>query len=156
VINQPNLILFATNQPAVVAGLCEVLRAAGFDSEHVMLGPRDAFAALRREDAWLIFFDAKHAPAPLTLAQAVRRSPQSRFVLCGHTITPEMLRTAFDSCMHGVLSADLPIQEAAEALALIWRGQPQLRFGGEPAGQAPLPPQARAEFDADWMFGHAG
>lgn len=151
--NQPNLILFATNQPALVANLCQVLRRAGFDSEHVMLGPRGAFAALCREDAWLIFFDAKHAPAPITLAQAVRRSPQSRFVLCGDTITPQILRTAFDSCMHGVLSTDLPVHEAAQALALIWHGEPQLRFGGAQTCNAPLPPQAAAEFDADWMFG---
>jgi DNA-binding NarL/FixJ family response regulator len=155
VTNQPNLILFATDQPMLVAGLCEVLRLAGFDSEHVMLGPRDAFAALRREDAWLIFFDAKHAPAPITLAQAVRRSPHSRFVLCGSAITPQMLQTVFDSCVHGVLSTDLPIEEAAEALARIWQGERQFRFGSEPSRHTAPPPAAGADFDADWMFGHA-
>ena len=151
--NQPNLILFATDRIMLIVGLCEVLRFAGFDAEHVMLGPLGAFNALGREDAWLIFFDAKHAPAPNALAQAARRSPQSRFVLCGTEITPEMLRAAFDSSVHGVLSTDLPIQEAAEALARIWQGERQVRLGGERTQTPPLP--AAADFDADWMFGHA-
>jgi DNA-binding NarL/FixJ family response regulator len=155
VINQPNLILFATDQPLLVAGLCEVLRLAGFDSEHAMLGPRDAFTAVRREDAWLIFFDAKQAPAPISLAQSIRRSPRSRFVLCGSAITAEMLQTAFDSCVHGVLSTDLPIEEAAAALARIWQGERQFRFSGEPHCHTAAPPASPAEFDADWMFGHA-
>jgi hypothetical protein len=155
VTNQPHLILFATNQPMLVAGLCEVLRLAGFDSEHVMLGSREAFGALRREDAWLIFFDAKHAPAPAILAQSIRRSPQSRFVLCGGAITPQMLQTAFNSCAHGVLSTELPIAEAAAALARIWQGERQFRFGCEPPRHTAPPPAASADFDADWMFGHA-
>jgi hypothetical protein len=155
VTKQPNLILFDTDEPLLVGGLCEALRLAGFDSEHVLLGPWDAFAALRREDAWLVFFDAKHAPDPITLAQSIRRSPHSRFVLCGSAITPEMLQTAFDSCVHGVLSNDLPLYEAAAALARIWRGERQFRFGGEPPCHiAPLP-AVNAEFDAEWMFGHA-
>jgi DNA-binding NarL/FixJ family response regulator len=155
VTNQPNLILFATDQPLLVAGLCEVLRLAGFDAEHAMLGPRDAFATVRREDTWLIFFDAKHLPAPNSLAQAVRRSPRSRFVLCGSAITAEMLHTAFDSCVHGVLSTDLPIEEAAAALVRIWQGERQIRFSGEPHCHVAPPPASHEEFDAEWMFGSA-
>ena len=152
--NQPTLILFVTNQPMLVAGFCNALRLAGFDAAPLMLNPRDAFAALRREDACLIFADARQAPAPAALAQAVRSSPQSRFVLCGSDITPDMLRTAVDSCLHGVLSTGLADEEAAAALARIWQGQRQFRFGGGRAGYAP-PPLPSADFDADWMFGHA-
>lgn len=154
VTNQPTLILFATNQALLVAGFSDVLRLAGFDAKPVMLGRLDFFAAPRCEDAWLIFFDARHPPAPATLVQAVGRSPQSRFVLCGRAITPEMLQTVVDSCMHGVLSTDLPIEEAAEALARIWQGERQFRFGGGPAYHTAPPPSAGADFDADWMFGH--
>jgi hypothetical protein len=155
VTNQPTRILFATYQPMFVLGFRDMLRLAGFDAEPVMLCPQDAFAAPRREDAWLIFADARHAPAAVTLAQAVRHSPQSRFILCGSAIAPEMLQMAVDSCMHGVLSTDLPIEEAAEALARIWQGERQLRFGGGPACHAAPPPPACADFDADWMFGFA-
>jgi hypothetical protein len=153
--NQPTRILFATNQPMFVLGFRDLLRLAGFDAEPMMLCPQDAFAAPRGEDAWLIFADARHTPAAVTLAQAVRRSPQSRFVLCGSVIAPETLQTAVDSCMHGVLSTDLPIEEAAEALARIWQGERQFRFVGAPACHTPLPPPAGADFDADWMFGLA-
>jgi DNA-binding NarL/FixJ family response regulator len=153
--NRPNRILFATNQPMFVLGFRDVLRLAGFDAEPVMLCPQDAFAALRREDAWLIFADARHAPAPVALAQAVRHAPQSRFILCGGVIGPEMLQTAVDSCVHGVLSTDLPIEEAAEALTRIWQGERQFRFDGGPASHTAPPPPAYADFDADWMFGFA-
>jgi DNA-binding NarL/FixJ family response regulator len=154
-INQPTRILFATNQPMFVLGFRDVLRLAGFDAEPVMRCPQDAFAALRGDDAWLIFADARHAPAFVTLAQAVRHSPQSRFILCGSAIAPEMLQIAVDSRMHGVLSTDLPIEEAAEALARIWQGERQFRFGDGRACHTPLPPPACADFDADWMFGLA-
>jgi DNA-binding NarL/FixJ family response regulator len=151
--NQPDLILFATNQPLLVASFRDVLRLAGFDAEHVVLGRRDAFAALRSEDAWLIFLDTRHAPAA-TVAQAVRRSPQSRFVLCGTSITPLMLQTAVDGCMHGVLSTSLPVEEAATALTRIWQGERQFRFDRPSACQTE-PPYAGADFDAEWMFGYA-
>jgi hypothetical protein len=153
--NQPDRILFATNQPMFVLGFRDVLRLAGFDAEPVMLCPQDAFAAPHRDDAWLIFADARHAPAPVTLAQAISRSPQSRFVLCGSAIAPEMLHAAVGSCMDGVLSTDLPIEEAAEILARIWQGERQFRFDGGPASHTALPPPAYPDFDADWMFGLA-
>jgi hypothetical protein len=138
-----------------VLGFRDMLRLAGFDAEPVMLCPQDAFAVLRPEDAWLIFADARYAPAPVTLAEAVRRAPQSRFILCGSVIAPEILQTAVDSCMHGVLSTDLPIAEAADALARIWQGERQFRFGGGPARHTAPALPAGADFDADWMFGLA-
>jgi len=153
--NQPTLILFVTNQPMLVAGFCDALHLAGFDAEPLMLNRRDAFAALRREDACLIFADARQAPAHATLAEAVRSSPQSRFVLCGSNITPEMLQTAVDSCLHGVLSTSLPAEEAAAALTRIWQGERQFRFGGRVGYAAPPPPPTGSDFDAEWMFGHA-
>lgn len=140
----------------LVAAFGDALRLAGFDAKPVALDPRDAFALPRREDAWLIFADSKDAPDSVTLAQAVRRSPQSRFVLCGGAITPEVLQTVAGAGLHGVLSTCLPVGEAAQALARIWQGERQFRFGGGRAcDSAPPPPPARADFDAEWMFGHA-
>src|ERR1700722_19642838 len=100
-MNQPSLILFATYQPLLVAGFHDILRLAGFNAEPVMRCPQNAFDALSSEDACLIFIDARDAPDAATLAQAVSKLPQSRFVLCGSDITPDMVQIAVDSGMHG-------------------------------------------------------
>jgi hypothetical protein len=47
-----------------------------------------------------------------------------------------------------------PSKEAAEALARIWRGERQFRFGGAQFCHT-APPAGCADFDADWMFGLA-
>ena len=154
-IHQPSSIIFATNRPTIAASFSEALRLAGFEAAPVTLRPRDAFTALRQEDAHLFLADARHALSAVMLAEAVVRSPQSKFVLCDSDITPEILRTAVDCGLHGVLSTSLPITEAAEALARIWQGEPQFRFDGQQVYQAPPQTPAHTDFDAEWMFGHA-
>ena len=155
-ITQPTRILFATTQPAMVSGFRDVLRLAGFEGEPEMLHPREALLATRGEDAFLIFVDANRVPGPFALAKAVRRSPQSRFVLFGYTLAPEMLRMAVGSGMHGVLSTGLPAHEAAQALVRIWQGERQLRFVCASSRPATRPLSADSDFDAAWMFGQAG
>jgi DNA-binding NarL/FixJ family response regulator len=153
--NQPSQILFATDRPLFVVGFLGVLERAGFERPPVMRNPRDAFAEVGREDACLVFADASHVHDSGKLSEAVRRSPQSRFVLCGATVTPEILQTAVDSGAHGVLSTGLPAQEAAETLTRIWQGERHFRFPGRPVrGMAPTR-SARRDFDAEWMFSQA-
>ena len=162
---QPERIVFATDQPTLLAGFRKAIRLTDFNAEPMMLRPRAAFASLRSDDACLFFVDAKRAPSSNVLAQAVRNSPQSRFVLSGASITPEMLRTAFDTSIHGVLSINLPVEEAADAIIRIWDGERQFRFDTglttHPAYMplpAPQVPAAEAcdDFDRAWMFGLAG
>jgi DNA-binding NarL/FixJ family response regulator len=168
---QPTRILFATDRPAMPMNFRTVLRLSGFDAEWVTLRPRAAFASLRPEDTFLVFVDASGAPDPVMLTQAVRNAPHSRFVLSGRTITPEMLLTAIESGIHGVLATGLPVEETAQALLLIWQGERQFRFDCGPArpsappafeyddfdcgpGCPTAPPSSECDdFDSDWMFG---
>jgi hypothetical protein len=153
---QPTRTLIATNQPMLAARFREVLRLAGFDGEPAILRSLDQLAEVCNSDRCLIIADAKLAAvAPVMLARAVRRAPQSHFVVAGYAIKPEMLRTALESGIHGVLSIDLPIQEVAEEVARIWEGERRFRFD---CGDAPrtIPyAEPSADFDAAWMFGQA-
>lgn len=167
---QPTRILFATDRPAMPMNFRAVLRLSGFDAEWVILRPRAALASLGPEDTLLIFVDADREPDPDMLAQAVRNAPHSRFVLSGRTITPEMLLTAIESGIHGVLATGLPVEEAAEALLRIWQGERQFRFDCGPVRTMAPPafeyddfdcrqscptetPSECDDFDGDWMFG---
>lgn len=152
---QPSRVLFATDQPTLPMRFRAVLRLSGFDAETVTLRPHAALATLGPEDAFLIFVNANCAPAPGTLAQAVRGTTHSRFVLAGRAITPEMLLTAIEAGIHGVLATGLPVEEAAQALLRIWRGERQFRFDCGPTRRIGPPPPARADFDSAWMLGQA-
>jgi DNA-binding NarL/FixJ family response regulator len=152
--NQPTRILCVTDQPALVMNLREMVRVAGFAARLETRSPRAAFAGLGAEDAMLVFVDAKCAATPERLAQAVRRSPDSRFVLAGSAIRPEMFLVAMETGMHGALATGLAVEEAAEALERIWRGERQFRFDcSPPTPAAPPPPADCADFDSAWMFG---
>jgi hypothetical protein len=153
--NQPTRILFATDRPALLMNLYAVLRLSGFDAESVTLRPRVAFGNLRPEDTFLVFVDASRAPDPAMLAQAVRIAPHSRFVLSGRDITPEMLLTAIESGIHGVLATDLPVEEASQVLLNIWHGERQFRFVCGPALPTVRPSPECSDFDSAWMFGLA-
>jgi len=151
--NQPTRILFATDQNSLLTYFRAVLRISGFHAESAILRHRAGFASLRPDDAFLIFFDADRAPTPDMLAKVVRSTPHSRFVLSGRAITPQMLLTAIESGIHGVLAMGLPVQEAAQALLRIWDGERQFRFDCGPARPAAPPPSECDDFDSDWMFG---
>jgi len=137
----------------LVMGFREVLRAAGFDAEPLMLRPSVVMTQLRNEGPCLVFLDAECEPAPAALDQVVRRTPQSRFVLAGTDITPEMLLLAVESGVHGVLSTRLAIEEAAQRISRIWHGERQFRFDSAPAHLNAPAVAAGADFDAEWMFG---
>lgn len=163
--DHPERIVFATDQPTLLAGFRKAIRHTEFNAEPMMLRPRAAYASLRGDVACLFFVDASRVTSSNALAQTVRSSPQTRFVLTGNFITPEMLRMAFDTGIHGVLSINLPDEEAADAIVRIWNGERQFRFdtglNRRPAPMplpAPAPPQAEGcdDFDRAWMFGLAG
>ncbi|HEV3200967.1 MAG TPA: hypothetical protein VGZ73_23860 [Bryobacteraceae bacterium] len=150
--NQPTRILFATDQSSLLAYFRAVLRVSGFAAESAILRQRTGFARLHPEDTFLIFVDANRAPSQDMLAQAVRSAPHSRFVLSGRNITPQMLLTAIESGLHGVLAMGLPVEEAAQALLRIWDGERQFRFDCGPVRPA-APPAECDDFDSAWMFG---
>lgn len=162
---QPERILFATDQPTLLASFRKAIRLTDFNAEPMMLRPRTAYSSLRSDDACLFFVDAKRAPSGNVLAQAIKNSPQSRFILSGSSITPELLRMAFDTAIHGVLSINLPDEEASDAIIRVWNGERQFRFDTgfhrQPAYMPPPAPPAPAadacdDFDRAWMFGLAG
>lgn len=139
----------------MVSTLREVVRLAGFEAVPELVHVADALTSLRRDDATLIFIDARRAPSPFTLAKAVRRLRRSRFVLTASSVTPEMLQSAVGAGIHGVFTTGVPVQEAALALARIWRGERQLRFQCARSRAYVPPSPENADFDAAWMFGPA-
>ena len=162
---QPTRILFATDQPLQLATIRKAIRLTDLNADPIALRPRAAFATLRAHDACLFFVDAKRAPSASLLTQAVNGAPKTRFILSGTAITPEMLRMAFETGIHGVLSTSLPLEETADAISRIWNGERQFRFDCGPTRTiAPIPPPialpapltipAASDFDSAWMFGH--
>jgi len=152
---EPTRIIFATDQPLLVVGYRDVLRAAGFRAEPAMLQPKAAAESLRREDPCLVLLDSGYEVTPVSLAKAVHKSPGSRMILIGAEIKPEGLLFAVQAGLHGVLSTRLPVDEAAQAIKQIWRGERLFRFDC-PANRAGTAPVGTIDdFDAAWMFGQA-
>ena len=113
---------------------------------------------------FLVIVDGNSAPYWHSLAEAQEIAPDSHFVLCTKRVTPLLVREAFECGLHGVLSSQLAVDDAAHALVQICRGERQFRFDPpetrfvsprrvEPAHDtAAAPPPDPADFDALWMF----
>ncbi len=152
---QPTQIIVATDDPGRSLYFHKMLYFSGFDAEPVRLHPQEALVAVDPCRACLVLVDANSAPASSVLAWAMRQSPESRFVLYHHAVTPDILLKAVESGVHGVLSTSLGIAEGARMVSRVWNGERLFRFNcGAPI---PSPPRALAgDFDSEWMFGHAG
>ncbi len=65
------------------------------------------------------------------------RAPQSRFVICGGAVTPEMVLAAVEHGLDGVISTRLPEMEATEALVRVCRGERQFRYQNDIEWRSP-------------------
>src|SRR5438552_1552906 len=112
-------IIFATDRPMLVFGLREVLRRAGLVTEPAMIAPRKLLETLRREKPGLVLVDGRGLFSLAGLADIRAAAPDSRIVLCGSFISPEISQAAMLAGIHGVLSTQLPVEEAALAIVKI-------------------------------------
>lgn len=121
-------VVFVTTRPRRLGYLRKLLRAVRVTSHVRVMDPRQwcDTPEVRRER--LVFLDAVSAPPREALIAARISSFGSRLVLCCRTPAPEVAQTAMECGLDGVLSANLPPEDAARALQQICRGERQFRF----------------------------
>jgi DNA-binding NarL/FixJ family response regulator len=132
-------IVFATERPLLAVGLRELLRRAGLEAEPWMVGPAALADSVDPEETWLIVLDGEGPLFWEELDKARLRAPQSRFVICGDAITPELVLAAVRHSLDGVISTRLPELETTEALVRICNGERQFRYQD---GMETRPPEA--------------
>ena len=121
-------IVFATERPLLAVGLRELLRRAGLEAEPWMVPPAALSGSVRADETWLIVLDGEAPMFWEELDRARERAPQSRFVICGSAITPELVLAAVEHGLHGVISTRLSEVEATEALVRVCNGERQFRY----------------------------
>jgi DNA-binding NarL/FixJ family response regulator len=121
-------IVFVTERPLLAVGLRELLRRSGLEAEPRMVEPAALADSVDSEETWLIVLDGEGPLSWEDLDKARRRAPQSRFVICGGAITPEMVLAAMRHDLDGVISTRLPELETTEALVRICNGERQFRY----------------------------
>src|SRR5579863_5074704 len=125
---RPSRIVFATDRPLQIAGFRELLRYAHLETELLIISPDSLQAALGPHETCLVMLDGESVLPWGTIGQARLDRPDARFVVWCSRIAPELVRASLQAGMHGMLSAELPLAEAAESLRQIWQGECRLRF----------------------------
>jgi two-component system response regulator DesR len=120
--------IFATPNPLLIAGVREVLTAAGMTGDPRIVAPEGLGQTLAPAGGCLVFLDGQALPRRETLAQLCRSNPGSCFVLWVTQPTGDLLQIALECGVHGVLSTRLPLEEAAGALLRICHGERVFRF----------------------------
>jgi two-component system response regulator DesR len=120
--------IFATSNPLLIAGVREVLAAAGVPADPRIVDPEGLPQTLAHGDRCLVILDGHALPHRDTLEQLCRSRTGSQFVVwVGHP-TADLLKIALECGVHGLLSTRLPLEEAASALLRICRGERVFRF----------------------------
>jgi two-component system, NarL family, response regulator DesR len=120
--------IFATPNPLLIAGVREVLSAAGIPAVPRIVAPEGLGRTLAPADRCLVILDGEALPHREVLAQLCRSIPGSQFVVWAVRPTADLLRIALECGVHGLLSTRLPLEEASSALLRIWRGERIFRF----------------------------
>jgi len=131
-----NRPIFATPNPLLIAGVREVLAAAGMPPDPRIVAPESLAQTLGQAGECLVILDGHALPDHETLAQLCRSHTRSLFIIWTALPTPELLKVALDCGVHGLLSTRLPLDEASDALLRICRGERVFRF--DPA-YGPIP-----------------
>ena len=120
--------IFATPNPLLIAGVREVLAAAGIPSDPRIVAPEGLGRTLAPADRCLVILDGEALPHRETLARLCRSTPGSQFLIWAVRPTADLLRIALECGVHGLLSTRLPLPEASDALLRIYRGERVFRF----------------------------
>jgi DNA-binding NarL/FixJ family response regulator len=123
--SQPILV---TPNPLLIAGVKEMLAAAGLPADPRVVAPEGLAATLAQAEGGLVILDGQALPQSERLGQLRRSSPGWRFVVWAAQPTADMLRIALDCGVHGLLSTRLALEEAANALLRICQGEKIFRF----------------------------
>jgi two-component system response regulator DesR len=129
--------IFATRQPLLIAGVREVLTAAGIRGDPQVVHPEELSRILSRAEC-LVILDGQALPSRESLSELRRFSPGSHFVVWSARPTADLLQAAVECGLHGLLSTRLPLDEAAHVLRRICRGERLFRFDADP-GPLELP-----------------
>ena len=121
-------VVCATRRTVFAAAYREIVQRAGFTRALVTVPPTLLFDAVKDSPGCLVIIDGNSAPYWHSLAAAQQIAPGSHFVLCSKRVTPLLVREAFECGLHGVLSSRLAVDDAAQALVQISRGERQFRF----------------------------
>jgi DNA-binding NarL/FixJ family response regulator len=144
-------IVFVTEQPLRIAALRELLLHAGLTADESVILPGALASNLTSDESSLVILDGEFQQPWDTIVLARLRAANSRFVWLPFEITPRVIHAALEAGLHGVLSNNLPFEEAIQALQRIWQGECQFRYGHEsaPRGRTrpalPAWPEARAK-----------
>jgi two-component system response regulator DesR len=120
--------IFATPNPLLIAGVREVLAAAGIPHDPRIVAPEGLSRTLAPTDRCLVILDGEALPHRETLAHLCRSTTGSQFVVWAVRPTADLLRIALECGVHGLLSTRLPLEEASDALLRICRGERIVRF----------------------------
>jgi DNA-binding NarL/FixJ family response regulator len=130
--------LLAARQPLLIAGVWGLLREAGIAGPPRIVAPEELDQALTATECCLVILDGQALADGARLRELRLAAPRSFFVLWTAHPTADLLQAAVESGVHGLLSAGLPLEEAARALRRICRGERVLRFDADP-GPLELP-----------------
>jgi len=132
--------IFVTPNPLLIAGVREVLAAAGMPADLRVVAPEFLSDTLAHDGSGLVILDGHALPHGERLAQLCRSYPAAQFVIWAAQPTADLLRIALECGIQGVLSTRLPIEEASQALCRICRGERILRFDADSSAIAPPKP----------------
>jgi DNA-binding NarL/FixJ family response regulator len=148
--------IFVTREPMRIAALRQLLFDAGIEADPVVIYPEEIERATMDAAGCLILIDGDSPPPTKSLAHLRRYSSGARIVIWTGTLAPELLLATIECGLDGLISSDLPREEAAEALARICGGERILRFDSAmPSSKRMEPPAtvaAAPSFDAQWML----
>jgi two-component system, NarL family, nitrate/nitrite response regulator NarL len=130
-IAQPDKILLITERPLLSLNLRQLLEGAGWSASHMVLRPDELTPAIGPDTAAVVVIDSEAGMGWETLTAACLQSPGSRFVVWCNRVTPPLVQAAMQSGVHGLLSIQLAIPEAAQVLMRVWQGERQFRFDGD-------------------------
>lgn len=123
--------IFATPNPLLIAGVREVLAAAGMPTDPRIVAPEGLVQTLCQAERCLVILDGQALPRGENLARLCQSSPGSQFVIWVAQPTADLLKVALDCGVDGLLSTRLPLEEASSALLRICRGERVFRFDPE-------------------------
>lgn len=135
-------VVFVTTRPRRLGYLRKLLRDVRVTSHVRVMDPRQWCDTPEARRERLVFLDAASAPPRELLIAARGTARGSRLVLCCRTPAPEVAQTAMECGLDGVLSANLPPEDAARALQQICRGERQFRFEAPTFRRAAAAPSA--------------
>jgi DNA-binding NarL/FixJ family response regulator len=147
-------ILLVTERPPLIAGFFQLLHGAGLGNEFAIVSPRELPLALTAQDACLVVIDTEPSLDWEGLIELRRSHTDSLFVLWCSRVTPQLAMSAVDAGVNGLLSTNLPFEEASQALVQICQGERYFRFEPDMERRPVAASRSyrRVPFDASWMF----